>query len=78
VAAGLFLAPMIARREPRGREALADGPLGALAVVVFGTLIGSYLGIHGVVGGATNWLGLQGCSGPRDPTTLRQPLASGS
>jgi nitric oxide reductase subunit B len=60
VAAGLFLAPMIARREPRGQGTLAHGLLGALAVVVFGTLIGSYLAIHGELGGGTNWLGLQG------------------
>ena len=35
--------------------------LGALAVVVFGMLIGSYLGIHGVLtSAASNWFGLQG------------------
>ena len=61
VAAGIFLAPMIARREPRGQGTLAFALLGALAVVVFGTLIGSYLGIHGVLDDAARgWLGLQG------------------
>ncbi len=61
VAAGIFIAPMIARREPRGQGRLAFLLLGALAVVVFGTLIGSYLGIHGVLGdAATNWFGVQG------------------
>ena len=35
VAAGIFLAPMIARREPRGQGKLAFMLLGALAVVVF-------------------------------------------
>lgn len=61
VAAGIFLAPMIARREPRGQGTLAYALLGALAIVVFGTLIGSYLGIHGVLAdAATNWFGLQG------------------
>ena len=49
VAAGIFLAPMIARREPRHQGKLAFALLGALAVVVFGTLIGSFLGIHGVL-----------------------------
>ena len=44
VAAGIFLAPMIARREPKHQGKLAFALLGALAVVVFGTLIGSYLG----------------------------------
>jgi nitric oxide reductase subunit B len=61
VAAGIFLAPMIARREPRGQGKLAFALLGALAVVVFGTLIGSYLGVHGVLeDAASNWFGLQG------------------
>ena len=61
VAAGIFLAPMIARREPRHQGKLAFALLGALAVVVFGTLIGSFLGIHGVLeDGASNWFGLQG------------------
>jgi nitric oxide reductase subunit B len=61
VAAGIFLAPMIARREPRHQDKLAFALLGALAVVVFGTLIGSYLGIHGVLkDAASNWFGLQG------------------
>ena len=61
VAAGIFLAPMIARREPKHQGKLAFALLGALAVVVFGTLIGSYLGIHGVLtGAASNWFGLQG------------------
>jgi nitric oxide reductase subunit B len=41
VAAGIFLAPMIARREPKHQGKLAFALLGALAFVVFGTLIGS-------------------------------------
>jgi nitric oxide reductase subunit B len=57
VAAGIFLAPMIARREPRHQDKLAFGLLGALAVVVFGTLIGSYAALHGTT---SNWFGLQG------------------
>ncbi len=61
VAAGIFLAPMIARREPKHQAKLAFALLGALAVVVFGTLIGSYLGVHGVLeDAASNWFGLQG------------------
>jgi nitric oxide reductase subunit B len=61
VAAGIFLAPMIAGREPKGQGKLAFALLGALAVVVFGTLIGSYLGVHGVLADtASNWFGLQG------------------
>lgn len=60
VAAGIFLAPMIARREPRGQNVLAFGLLGALALVVAGTLVGSFLAVHDKLGGATEWLGLQG------------------
>jgi nitric oxide reductase subunit B len=61
VAAGIFLAPMIARREPKHQGKLAYALLGALAVVVFGTLIGSFLGVHGVLEGAgREWFGLQG------------------
>src|SRR5262249_6338286 len=62
IAAGIFLAPMVARREPRTQDKLAYGLLGALAVVVFGTLVGSSLATHEVMKNAsvTNWVGLQG------------------
>jgi nitric oxide reductase subunit B len=61
VAAGIFLAPMIARREPKHQGKLTFALLGALTVVVVGTLAGSYLGIHGVLeDAASNWFGLQG------------------
>jgi nitric oxide reductase subunit B len=60
VAAGIFLAPMIARREPKHQGKLAFGLLGALAVVVFGTLIGSFLDLHGVLKSGASWFGLQG------------------
>ena len=46
VAAGIFLAPMIAGREPKGQGKLAFALLGALAVVVFGSLIGEFADIH--------------------------------
>jgi nitric oxide reductase subunit B len=49
VAAGIFLAPMIAGREPRGQSKLAFALLGALVVVVFGSMLGELAGIH-------NWL----------------------
>jgi nitric oxide reductase subunit B len=60
LAAGIFLAPMIAGREPRGQKWLAYGLLGALAVVVFGSLIGEFLGIHGWMGSLWSWFGNQG------------------
>lgn len=59
VAAGIFLAPMIAGREPKHQDKLAYALLAALAIVVFGSMLGELAGIH-------NWLsdasifGLQG------------------
>ena len=52
---------MIAGASRKHQGKLAFALLGALAVVVFGTLIGSYLGVHGVLeDAASNWFGLQG------------------
>jgi nitric oxide reductase subunit B len=58
VAAGIFLAPMIAGREPKGQRKLAFFLLGALAVVVFGSLIGEFADIHNWFSGS--FFGLQG------------------
>jgi nitric oxide reductase subunit B len=60
VAAGIFLAPMIARREPRGQHLLAFGLLGALALVVGGSMLGELAGIHGWTSGMAEWFGNQG------------------
>jgi nitric oxide reductase subunit B len=60
VAAGIFLAPMIARREPKGQHLLAFGLLGALALVVGGSMLGELVGIHGWTSGAAEWFGNQG------------------
>lgn len=49
LAAGIFLVPLIGGREPRGQHLLAYGLLGAVAVVVFGSLAGEGLSIHGKV-----------------------------
>ena len=60
LAAGIFLAPMVAGREPRGQGLLAYALLGALAVVVFGSLFGEYAGIQGWIRDAWVWFGNQG------------------
>jgi nitric oxide reductase subunit B len=60
LAAGIFLAPMIAGREPRGQKWLAYGLLGALALVVFGSMAGEFAGIHGWMGEWWAWFGNQG------------------
>jgi nitric oxide reductase subunit B len=49
LAAAIFLAPIIAGREPRGQAGLSYALLGALAVVVFGSLAAEFASIHGYV-----------------------------
>lgn len=60
VAGGLFLAPIVGRGEPKGQKAGAIALLAALAVVVFGSLAGEYLGINDQLGQLWFWLGHQG------------------
>jgi nitric oxide reductase subunit B len=58
LAAGIFLVPMISGREPRGQKALAYSLLGALVIVVVGSLLGEFGGIQGRI--QNSWLGDQG------------------
>jgi nitric oxide reductase subunit B len=60
LATGLFLAPIVSGKEPRHQAKLAWALLGALAVVVFGSLIGLGLDIHGWLSPALHALGMQG------------------
>ena len=60
LAAGIFLAPMITGREPRRQNWLSYGLLGALVVVVFGSLFGEYAGIRGWIQRGWSWFGNQG------------------
>jgi len=61
LAAGIFLAPMIAaHKEPRGQGVLTHLLLWALVVVVAGSLLGELAGIHGWFGGLWSWFGMQG------------------
>ena len=60
LAAGIFLVPMIVGREPRRQHWLAYALLAALAMVVFGSLIGEYAGIRGWIRGGWAWFGNQG------------------
>ena len=60
LAAGIFLAPMVAGREPRGQQFLSYALLGALAIVVFGSLAGEYAGIEGWFVRGWSWFGAQG------------------
>jgi nitric oxide reductase subunit B len=60
VAGGLFLAPLVGGEEPKGQKVGVLILLVALAVVVFGSLFGEYLGINGKLGSLWFWLGHQG------------------
>ena len=60
LAAGIFLAPMITGREPRGQNWLSYGLLTALVVVVVGSLAGEYAGINGWIQRGWSWFGAQG------------------
>ena len=60
VGGGLFLAPWVGGEEPRGQKAGVYALLGALAVVVFGSLFGEYLGINDKLGRLWFWFGHQG------------------
>jgi nitric oxide reductase subunit B len=60
VAGGLFLAPLMGGGEPRGQRVGAFVLLGALAVVVFGSLFGEALGINDKLGSLWFWFGHQG------------------
>jgi nitric oxide reductase subunit B len=62
IAAGLFLAPLIGRREPQGQRVLVDMIFWVLVVIVAGALLGNYLGMMGVIDRAWFWLGNQGLS----------------
>jgi nitric oxide reductase subunit B len=58
LAAGIFLVPIIAGREPRRQSTLAYALLAALAIVVVGSLLGEFAGIQGFIHNA--WFGNQG------------------
>ena len=60
LAAGIFLVPMITGKEPKRQHWLSYSLLGALAVVVFGSMAGEYAGIHGWIERGWSWFGNQG------------------
>ena len=61
LAAGIFLAPVISGTEPRGQGALTVALLGALVVVVVGSLGGEAASYKGLLEGAARpFLGAQG------------------
>ncbi|MEO6777486.1 MAG: cbb3-type cytochrome c oxidase subunit I [Kofleriaceae bacterium] len=62
LAIGIFIAPIIAGREPRHQNKLAVALFGALIVVVVGSLAGEMLSYRGAITSPTTawWLGAQG------------------
>ncbi len=62
LALGIFLVPMIARREPKHQDKLAIGLFGAVVLVVIGSLLGEAVSLRGVFteNSPWFWLGAQG------------------
>lgn len=62
LAMGIFLAPMIAGREPRHQDRLAITLFAALVLVVVGSLAGEAVSLRGLIGtdGPWFWVGSQG------------------
>ncbi|MBI3892060.1 MAG: cbb3-type cytochrome c oxidase subunit I [Candidatus Wallbacteria bacterium] len=57
---GLFLAPVLSGKEPRGQAAGVDVLFWALVVLVLGSMTGLFFTIHGKLGAAWYWLGTTG------------------
>jgi nitric oxide reductase subunit B len=62
IGAGLFLAPLIGKREPSGQRTLVNLIFWVLVVIVAGALLGDYLGVMGVIRAHWFWFGNQGLS----------------
>ena len=72
LAIGIFLAPMIAGKEPRHQGKLAIVLFGALVVVVVGSLVGETLSYRDVIKSPSTawWLGAQGLGVSRSRAAL--------
>lgn len=60
LAMGIYVAPLVSGREPKGQGLLVDILFWALIVVVGGSIIGEWLGVKGYLGNAWFLLGNQG------------------
>lgn len=60
LAMGIYVAPLISGREPKGQGILVDILFWALIVVVGGSMLGEWLGVKGYLGNAWFMLGNQG------------------
>jgi nitric oxide reductase subunit B len=57
---GIFIAPLVNPKEPRGQRTLVNVLFSALVVVVAGSLAGEWLAVKGYLGEHWYWLGTQG------------------
>jgi nitric oxide reductase subunit B len=57
---GIFVAPLVSGKEPKGQKHLVNILFGALVIVVAGSLAGEYLSVKGLLGNLWWWLGTQG------------------
>ncbi len=57
---GIFIAPLVSGKEPKGQRALVNVLFSALVLVVVGSLAGEYLSVKGMLGSTWWWLGTQG------------------
>lgn len=60
LAMGIYVAPLVSGREPKGQGLLVDILFWALIVVVAGSMIGEWLGVKGYLGNLWFLLGFQG------------------
>ncbi len=77
LAAGIFLTPMIVGGEPRRQNWLAYGLLGALALVVFGSMAGEYAGIKNWIQHGWEWFGASRLRVSRSGAILAGPADRG-
>lgn len=57
---GIFIAPLVNPKEPRGQRTLVNILFGALVVVVAGSMAGEWLAVKGYLRENWYWLGTQG------------------
>ncbi len=57
---GMFIAPLVSGKEPKGQKTLVNILFGALVLVVVGSMTGEYLAWKGTLGETWWWLGTQG------------------
>jgi nitric oxide reductase subunit B len=57
---GIFIAPLVSGKEPKGQRTLVNILFGALVAVVVGSLAGEFLAVKGWLGNAWWWLGTSG------------------